>query len=163
MEGVGGKKKKIAMTVNNFSPPLLNFRNFSKTVSQRTLCVTRHRRITNNVGNNAPAFNNSSILALQIVSDGHVRVSARSEVLLRGDDCVRAQLSTSRSVAAGLEDHDRMPHILTRVVASIARRLRLFVVASHCLLTPSTLRRRLLPCVDLTDGSKWSVCVYSTR
>jgi len=78
-------------------------------------------------------------------------VSARPEVLLRGDDRVRAQLSTFGSVAAGLEDRDRMPDVLTRVVASIPRRLhlRLFVVASHCSFTPSTVRR--LPRVRLTD------------
>jgi len=89
----------------------------------------------------------------QVLSDGHVRVSARPEVLLRGDDRVRAQLPTSGGVAAGLEDHDRMPNVLTRVVASIPRglHLRLFVAASHCFFTPSTLRR--LPRVRLTDGS----------
>lgn len=91
----------------------------------------------------------------QVVFDGHVRVSGRQEVLLRGDDRVRAQLPPPRSVAAGLEDHDRMPHILTRVVASIPCRLRLFVVASHCFFTFSTPRQ--LPPVYLTDGSKWSV------
>lgn len=78
---------------------------------------------------------------LQVLSDGHVRVSPRSEVLLRGDDCVCSQLSSTRSVTAGLEDRYRMPHILTHVIASIPCRLRLFVVASHCFFTPSTFQR----------------------
>lgn len=73
----------------------------------------------------------------------------RPQVLLRGDDGVRAQLPPPGRDAARLEDHDRVPRVLTRVVASVPHTRRLFVAASHCSPRTPPARRPLLPPVRL--------------